>query len=331
MKIGNLARLSLSATFIIGAMTVTARPVDGQSVGSRLSSGDSAPRQGQRIRARDGDVILLDDDARVRVIRRRDGFMRAVFNPSERTLILVIDRAARRGEAPDGRADESHHFREMTGDWPLGERWEGGVVIEEYSLAGQNRQGLGLRTAQGFVQILNGGDTKFEDPSAAIMSYRGGASGMTAGMSFDEAESRAVADLARSIAMNATVIQGSPGPTARSTLSRTDITASSYLKMTAGGEVPGGAVRVGGNVRAPQKIHDVAPILPAIAQQANVRGTVILELTVGTDGTVTNARVLRSIPLLDAAALDAVRQWRYEPVLLNGAPVPVIMTATVTF
>ena len=57
----------------------------------------------------------------------------------------------------------------------------------------------------------------------------------------------------------------------------------------------------------------------------------ILEVLVGEDGAVSNARVLRSIPLLDQAALDAVRQWRYEPTLLNGAPTPVIMTATVNF
>ncbi len=58
---------------------------------------------------------------------------------------------------------------------------------------------------------------------------------------------------------------------------------------------------------------------------------VILEAVIGVDGKVTNAQVLRSIPLLDQAALDAVRQWQYTPTLLNGAPVPVIMTVTVTF
>jgi periplasmic protein TonB len=58
---------------------------------------------------------------------------------------------------------------------------------------------------------------------------------------------------------------------------------------------------------------------------------VILEITIGPDGRVSDAKVLRSIPLLDAAALDAVRKWRYEPTLLNGAPVPVIMTVTVNF
>jgi protein TonB len=62
-----------------------------------------------------------------------------------------------------------------------------------------------------------------------------------------------------------------------------------------------------------------------------VQGVVILECTVGTDGKVTDVRVLRGIPLLTEAAMDAVRQWVYEPTVLNGIPVPVIMTVTVNF
>ena len=55
------------------------------------------------------------------------------------------------------------------------------------------------------------------------------------------------------------------------------------------------------------------------------------KFTIGVDGSVTDARVLRSIPLLDSAALECARQWRFEPVLLNGRPVPIVMTATVSF
>jgi protein TonB len=62
-----------------------------------------------------------------------------------------------------------------------------------------------------------------------------------------------------------------------------------------------------------------------------VQGVVFIEATIGPKGNVVDARILRSIPLLDAAALDAVRQWEYQPVLLNGAPVSVIMTVTVSF
>jgi len=90
-------------------------------------------------------------------------------------------------------------------------------------------------------------------------------------------------------------------------------------------------VRVGGNVPPPKKIKDVRPAYPAVAQSARVQGVVIIEATIGPDGHVQDARVLRSIPLLDASALEAVRQWEFTPTLLNGVPVPVIMTVTVNY
>ena len=94
---------------------------------------------------------------------------------------------------------------------------------------------------------------------------------------------------------------------------------------------PSKPIPVGGVVTRPTKIHDVVPVYPAIAQAARVSGMVIIEATIGPTGKVQDARVLRSIPLLDAAALDAVRQWEFTPTLLNGVPVPVIMTVTVQF
>jgi protein TonB len=90
-------------------------------------------------------------------------------------------------------------------------------------------------------------------------------------------------------------------------------------------------IRVAGNIRAPAKIRNVQPEYPLIAQSARVQGIVILEATIGKTGKVEHVRVLRSIPLLDQAAIDAVRQWEYEPTRLNGLPVPVIMTVTVNF
>jgi periplasmic protein TonB len=92
-----------------------------------------------------------------------------------------------------------------------------------------------------------------------------------------------------------------------------------------------GPVRVGGAIRQPIKVGGADPVYPAIAQAARVQGIVIIEATIGADGHVINARILRSVPLLDQAALDAVRQWQYTPTMLNGVPVPVIMTVTATF
>jgi len=88
---------------------------------------------------------------------------------------------------------------------------------------------------------------------------------------------------------------------------------------------------IGGKIKEPAKIRHVPPIYPAIAQQARVEGIVIIEAIIGADGRVQQARVLRSTPLLDDAALAAVRQWMFTPTLLNGVPVPVIMTVTVNF
>jgi periplasmic protein TonB len=84
-------------------------------------------------------------------------------------------------------------------------------------------------------------------------------------------------------------------------------------------------------VQFPKRVVYVAPVYPGIAQSARVEGTVILEAVIDEAGAVTKLRVLRSIPLLDAAAKQAVAQWRYSPTTLNGVAVPIIMTVTVTF
>jgi protein TonB len=94
---------------------------------------------------------------------------------------------------------------------------------------------------------------------------------------------------------------------------------------------PPQAVRVGGQIKEPKKLKHVPPTYPDIAKQARVQGVVILECTISPQGRVTDVKVLRGIPLLDAAAQEAVKQWVYSPTLLNGVPVPVIMTVTVNF
>jgi protein TonB len=94
---------------------------------------------------------------------------------------------------------------------------------------------------------------------------------------------------------------------------------------------PARPVRVGGDIKTPQKTKDVKPVYPAIAQSSRVSGVVIIEAVIGPDGKVSDAKVLRSIPLLDQAALDAVRQWEFTPTFVKGVAVPVIMTVTVTF
>ena len=96
-------------------------------------------------------------------------------------------------------------------------------------------------------------------------------------------------------------------------------------------QVERGPVRTGGELKAPALVRHVDPVYPILALQAQVQGVVILEAVVGRDGRVEDVKVLRSIPLLDAAAVDAVRQWQYSPLLLNGKPERFIVTVTLSF
>lgn len=90
-------------------------------------------------------------------------------------------------------------------------------------------------------------------------------------------------------------------------------------------------VRAGQGVQVPRRIVNVVPVYPVMARNSRVEGQVILEAVINERGGVERIKVLRSVMLLDAAAIDAVRQWRYTPTLLNGVPVSVLMTITVQF
>jgi TonB family protein len=91
------------------------------------------------------------------------------------------------------------------------------------------------------------------------------------------------------------------------------------------------AVRAGGNVPLPVRTVHVEPEYPDAARLAGIDGMVILEALIGEDGKVMDARIMRSIPALDAAALSAVRQWAFAPTVINGVPQKVIMSVTVSF
>ena len=90
-------------------------------------------------------------------------------------------------------------------------------------------------------------------------------------------------------------------------------------------------VRLHAGIEPPRKVNDVAPVYPSLARSAGVHGVVIIEATIDGEGVVVATRVLRSVPMLDEAALTAVRQWRYAPARLNGAPTAVLITVTVNF
>jgi len=114
--------------------------------------------------------------------------------------------------------------------------------------------------------------------------------------------------------------------------------AGGVPRALVGGPVPQPAspprnvpLRIGGKVSAPTKLVHVDPVYPGIATSARVEGLVVLEATIGCTGAVQDLGVLKSIPLLDQAAVDAVSMWRYAPTVIAGVAVPVLMTVTVHF
>jgi TonB family protein len=142
--------------------------------------------------------------------------------------------------------------------------------------------------------------------------------------SYDKAKELAVAAKAAGDKAAADAVAGKEKADAVAAKGRADAAAARARARMA-------AVRIGGQIKPPHKTKDVKPVYPAIAQSARVAGMVTIEATIGSDGKVIDAKVVRSIPLLDQAALDAVRQWEYTPTLLNGVPVPVLVTVTINF
>lgn len=87
-----------------------------------------------------------------------------------------------------------------------------------------------------------------------------------------------------------------------------------------------GVYTLGGDIEAPKQLSQIAPPMSEEATAAGISGTVGLEIVVDESGVVVDARVTRSVPLLDSTALAVVRGWRFSPALLNGKPVRVRMT-----
>jgi TonB family protein len=298
------------------------------AVRSPSVTAENPPPQGRRIEANDGDTVLIREAARVQIIRRRRAFVRAIYNKEQQWLVLLVDHAREGGGARDGKVDGVYTYSRVTGEWPFEERWEAEVTLEEYAESNQSSttsRGIGISTSAGLVQLSSAGDLgRFQSPATlAVLGYSGRGSSYYGPMSFEEAEQRAIETATRDAQANAGRPRGS------NVMVSSGIVAETNLVVTPG-QSSQAPVRVGGNVPTPQKIHDAAPIYPEALRPSGVTGIVILELTIGTDGTVANARVLRGIvPTLDQAAVDAARQWRYEPVLLNGTPVSAVLTATV--
>ena len=92
-----------------------------------------------------------------------------------------------------------------------------------------------------------------------------------------------------------------------------------------------GGVRVDAETQQRKLVHSVRPVYPRAAKQAGIQGTVRLKAVIAKDGTVQGLKVLEGDPVLVEAAAEAVRQWRYQPTLVDGKPVSVVTTVTVEF
>ena len=111
-----------------------------------------------------------------------------------------------------------------------------------------------------------------------------------------------------------------------------DVTLSVLnTELPKAGAAPGRPLRIGGNVIQARLVRQVAPVYPKSAKEARVQGTVRFAALIGTDGSISRLQLLSGPALLVDAALEAVKQWQYQPVLLNGKPAQVITTVDVNF
>ena len=329
-----MRRSILGLAAVLTIATTTGSPIAGQQ---RMPQGRGAAPlpEGRRIDAQDGDLIVSDGDARIRFLRRRNAVVRIIFNSTDHWAVMLADYVPTNGKA-DGYVDNTYNWRGIAGNWPIDERWEGTAVVEDYQSPGFGASGFGIVLPQGRIQFLNNGPARnggFEDPTAlAVLNYRAGGTGGAARETFDQAEPRVIANLAANAQSGSfSSFSGPGGVSGGVSIVTGGVAGATSTGVTSSAREGNAPLRVGGNIAMPRKIHDAAPVYPEALRQSGVGGVVILELIVGPDGNVTSAKILRGqLPDLDRAAIDAAKQWRYEPTLLNGVAVPIILTATIT-
>jgi TonB family protein len=299
---GLLAGVGLVVGSVIAADAITTDAIAADAAARQ----DGQSQTGRIIEARDGDTVIVHDKDRVRVVKRTPGRVRIAVNQARGFVVVMLDKGA------DGRADWVYRFS-IDKPYPLEAPWEGDAELDEYFEPSRAGGGIGVVTSQGVIQFLStmpGMEDRHAAPDALAIVRTHGAS--TGGVSDTfavlepywlegrehEYRSGAGAGYRASVSMSA-----SPGPPP----------PSSSFSFSSGPPKEG--------FSGPRRIHRVDAVQPEAARAANVAGIVIVEVTVAVDGSVTNARVLRSMPLLDEAALVAVRQWRYEPARRAGQAV----------
>ena len=154
------------------------------------------PPPGQEIAANDGDRVIVDDDARVQVVRRRQGMIRVIFSHELRTLIVLAD-YARGGQSPDGKVDSGFNFYDLDGAWPMAPRWEALTTLFQFEGDPQLQLpgGYALVTPLGFVHLSPRAARRREPAgdTTAVIWFAGSSTGYNLNVSFAEAERRQLA------------------------------------------------------------------------------------------------------------------------------------------
>ncbi len=277
-----------------------------------------AQTQHRTVQARDGDLVLLPPDATITIARSTTGVIKVAAHQEGRLLVVLIDE----GPNPDGSVDAYHRF-ELKEPFPDVYAWHGEGAIEEYESVGRQRapRTVGIVLPQGRILVTSGPQIPRELPVREFVAViRSGASSSRLKLrgTFSDVEQEALTGVTRD-GIRTSLQVGTSSLSGGVTVSPAQPPSD---------DAP---LRVGGGIRKPTQIRHVDPVMPARALQLRIEGVVLVEVTIDEQGKVRDARILRSIPMLDQAALDAVRQWEFEPVLLNGVPRPVIMTVPVTF
>ena len=252
-QIASLSVAAILTVFAAGAIDTSAQ--------SGLGRGAQPPPPGQRIQANDGDVVLIEGDARVRIVRRRAANARAIYDQDQQWFLLLADYVPPKGGKPNGTVDATYMFRALHGNWPFDARWEGPVVIEDYvdtdfpPVSG----GVGIVFPFGLVQFFampKSPDLYVMSSAVAVLRYGGGGRSAGGYASFDLAEAGQVENLRRVTQINAGLARGPGSGFIRiETVPATGTADVPQQSVHPSGEQA--PIRVGGSVRPPQRIHYV--------------------------------------------------------------------------
>lgn len=275
----------------------------------------AAVQEGRIIEARPGDTVIAREGVRMQVVRRRTGRVRIAVNQARAFVVVMFDHGA------DGTADWIYRL-ELDQPYPLEAPWEGPAELDEYWAPGRNSGGIAVVTPQGVIQFLSGPpgpENPHEVANALAVVRTLGMRGGIASDTFAALEPYWLEGREHEYRRG-----GAPGYTASLSMKAGADAGTPTRGVVRAGPIapPGGAAPEDDrDVTEPRRIHRVEAIQPEAARAANVSGVVIIDLIVTAEGTVKEPRINRSIPLLDDAALEAIRQWRYEPARREGRPI----------